>query len=202
MVAGRDRFFLSKSTQINSHVNKHHGNATDPVKLIKITRIRFCWLWKLHKNYVVWRAGAGGGGWRETTPISITRKKSAFSRNFELICGQTKKTHSQSTFNRVRTHLESPWKLQSVLGSPWISVLTLSNTDSQVSKRSKHRKTYQDKIAHVVEEPKKTDSRLFFCTRVESLKNWKCFLASPWKSLGFFVQKGYETCFNQYDVTG
>ena len=71
---------------------------------------------------------------------------------------------------RVRTHLESPWKslsfkikiqglespwkLQSALESPWISVLTLSNTDSQVSKRSKHRKTYQGKIAHVVEEPK------------------------------------------------
>ena len=44
MVAGRDRFFLSKSTQKNSHVNKHHGNVTEPVKLIKIIRIRFYWL--------------------------------------------------------------------------------------------------------------------------------------------------------------
>ena len=75
-----------------------------------------------------------------------------------------------NSIHRVRTHLESPWKslsfkikiqglespwkLQSALESPWISVLTLSNTDSQVSKRSKHRKTYQGKIAHVVEEPK------------------------------------------------
>ena len=132
------------------------------------------------------KGGGGGGGWRETTPISITRKKSAFSRNFELICGQTKKTHSQSTFNRVRTHLESPWKLQSVLESPWISVLTLSNTDSQVSKRSKHRKTYQDKTSHVVEEPKKTDSRLFFAVN-GVLEKWEM---CPWRSLNFLFKKG------------
>ena len=44
MVAARDRFFLSKSTPKNSHVNKHHGNVTDQVKLIKIVRIRFYWL--------------------------------------------------------------------------------------------------------------------------------------------------------------
>ena len=75
--------------------------------------------------------------------------------------------------------LESPWKLQSVLESPWISVLTLSNKDSQVSKRSKHRKTYQGKIAHVVEEPKKTDSRLFFALN-GVLEKWEM---SPWKSL-------------------
>ena len=75
--------------------------------------------------------------------------------------------------------LESPWKLQSALESPWISVLTLSNTDSQVSKRSKHRKTYQGKIAHVVEEPKKTDSRLFFALN-GVLEKWEM---SPWKSL-------------------
>ena len=98
-------------------------------------------------------------------------------------------------YYRVRTHLESPWKslsfkikiqglespwkLQSALESPWISVLTLSNTDSQVSKRSKHRKTYQGKIAHVVEEPKKTDSRLFFALN-GVLEKWEM---SPWKSL-------------------
>ena len=110
--------------------------------------------------------------------------------------------------NRVRTHLESPWKslsfkikiqglespwkLQSALESPWISVLTLSNTDSQVSKRSKHRKTYQGKIAHVVEEPKKTDSRLFFALN-GVLEKWEM---SPWKSLKFlefFVLKRVRT---------
>ena len=66
-----------------------------------------------------------------------------------------------------------------MLESPWISVLTLSNTDSQGSKRSKHRKTYQGKIAHVVEEPKKADSRLFFALN-GVLEKWEM---SPWKSL-------------------
>ena len=41
-------------------------------------------------------------------------------------------------------------------------VLTLSNPDSQVTKRSKHRKTFKDKVTHVVEELKKTNSSLFF----------------------------------------
>ena len=49
-----------------------------------------------------------------------------------------------------------------MLESPWISVLTLSNPDSQVTKRSKHRKTFKDKVTHVVEELKKTNSSLFF----------------------------------------
>ena len=114
-----------------------------------------------------------------------------------VVSGQivTRKWLTTSFKYRVRTHLESPWKslslkikiqglespwkLQSALESPWISVLTLSNTDSQVSKRSKHRKTYQGKIAHVVEEPKKTDSRLFFALN-GVLEKWEM---SPWKSL-------------------
>ena len=41
-------------------------------------------------------------------------------------------------------------------------MLTLSNPDSQVTKRSKHRKTFKDKVTHVVEELKKTNSSLFF----------------------------------------
>ena len=76
-----------------------------------------------------------------------------------------------------------------MLESPWISVLTLSNTDSQGSKRSKHRKTYQGKIAHVVEEPKKADSRLFFALN-GVLEKWEM---SPWKFLEFFVLKMVRT---------
>ena len=48
--------------------------------------------------------------------------------------------------------LESPWKLQLVLESPWISVLTLSNPDSQ----EPNMKDLQDKIAHAAVELKKT----------------------------------------------
>ena len=138
-------------------------------------------------------AGVGGGG-RETTPISITRKKIRVFEKLRADLWADKENTPQFTFNRVRTHLESPWKLQSVLGSPWISVLTLSNTDSQVSKRSKHRKTYQDKIAHVVEEQKKTDSRLFFALNgvLEKLEMF------PWKSLKIpwiFCSKRVRTLF-------
>ena len=43
--------------------------------------------------------------------------------------------------------LESPWKLQLVLESRWISVLTLSNPDPDVPNVKDH---LQDKIAHVV----------------------------------------------------
>ena len=43
-------------------------------------------------------------------------------------------------------------------------MLTLSNPESQVTKRSKHRKTFKDKVTHVVEELKRTNSSLFFCT--------------------------------------
>ena len=41
---------------------------------------------------------------------------------------------------------ESRWKYQSVLESPWISVLTLSDPDSQVPERNKHRKTFRIKL--------------------------------------------------------
>ena len=47
--------------------------------------------------------------------------------------------------------LESPWKLLSMLESPWISVLTLSNP-----KEKKQTDDIQVKIAHVVEKLKKT----------------------------------------------
>ena len=66
---------------------------------------------------------------------------------------------------------ESPWKLQSILESPWISVLTLSNPDSVPNT-----KDLQDKIAHVVVE---LNSR-HFLHWMESLKNGKCVLESPW----------------------
>ena len=102
--------------------------------------------------------------------------------------------------SRVRTHLERPWrsfdfeikiqglesswKLQSVVESPWISVLTLSNPDSQLHKKGKKQKDLQDEIAHVVEELKKIDSRLFFHW-MESLKVLE-------KSLKFLFKKGYK----------
>ena len=69
-------------------------------------------------------------------------------------------------------------------------MLTLSNTDSQVSKRSKHRKTYQDKIAHVVEEPKKTDSRLFFALNGVLEKIGNVSLKVLENSLDFLFKKG------------
>ena len=46
-----------------------------------------------------------------------------------------------------------PWKLQLVLESPWISVLTLSNPDSQVpnvEEKEQTQKNLQDKIANGV----------------------------------------------------
>ena len=86
--------------------------------------------------------------------------------------------------------LESPWKLQSVLESPGISVLTLSNPDSQVP----NMKDLQDKIAHVVVQLKKTKS--LFCTE------W-----SPWKMrnvslkvLEVFVQKRVRTVLRWYHL--
>ena len=53
-------------------------------------------------------------------------------------------------------------------------------------------KDLRDKSAHGVEELKKTDSRVFF-PWMESLKNGKCVLDSPWKVLEFFVQKRVRT---------
>ena len=80
---------------------------------------------------------------------------------------------------KLKIHgLESPWKLQSTLESPWISVLTLSNPDC-VS----NMKDLQDKIAHVVVE---LNSR-HFLHWMESLKNGKCVLESPWI---FYSKKG------------
>ena len=77
--------------------------------------------------------------------------------------------------------LENSWKLQSMLESPWILVLTLSHPDSQVAKRRQTQKHLQDKITHVVEELKKT------------FKNGKCVLESPWNVLEHFVQKRVRT---------
>ena len=75
--------------------------------------------------------------------------------------------------------LENSWKLQSMLESPWILVLTLSNPDSQVAKRRQSQKHLQDKITHVVEELKKTYSRLFFALN-GVLQKWEM---CSWKSL-------------------
>ena len=75
--------------------------------------------------------------------------------------------------------LENYWKLQSMLESPWILVLTLSNPDSQVAKRRQTQKHLQDKITHVAEELKKTYSRLFFALN-GVLQKWEM---CSWKSL-------------------
>ena len=40
-------------------------------------------------------------------------------------------------------------------------------------------KDLRDKITYVVEELKKTDSRVFFLYRMKSLKNGKCVLENP-----------------------
>ena len=53
-------------------------------------------------------AGVGGGGGRETTPISITRKKIRVFEKLRADLWADKENTPQFTFNRVRTHLESP----------------------------------------------------------------------------------------------
>ena len=130
--------------------------------------------------------GEGGGGGRNQSNLDNKKKNPRFRETSSWFVGrQRKHTPNLLLTGFARTFL-SPWKLQSVLESPWISVLTLSNTDSQVSKRSKHRKTYQDKTSHVVEEPKKTDSRLFFALN-GVLEKWEM---CPWRSLNFLFKKG------------
>ena len=52
-------------------------------------------------------------------------------------------------------------------------------------------KDLQDKIAHVVEELKKTDSRIFVALN-GVLEKWEM---CPWKSLNFFVQKKVRTLY-------
>ena len=86
--------------------------------------------------------------------------------------------------SRVRTHLESPWKLQSVLESPWISMLSITP-----KKKKRTRKDLRDKITRVVEELKQTKSQGSFSHWMESLKNGKCVLE---KSLNFLFKKGDE----------
>ena len=73
--------------------------------------------------------------------------------------------------------LKIPWKLQSVLEIPWISVLTLSNP----KEKEQPQKYLQYKIAHE-ELLKKT--RSFFCMHwMESLKNRNCALETEAKKV-------------------
>ena len=73
-------------------------------------------------------------------------------------------------FLNFLTDLKSPWKLQSVLEIPWISVRTLSSP----KEKEQPQKFLQYKIAHE-ELLKKTGA--FFCVHwMESLKNGKCAL--------------------------
>ena len=74
--------------------------------------------------------------------------------------------------------LENPWKLQSVLESLWISVLNLSNPDSQMPTRSKHWKTGQN-CWHCKRAKKKTHTQGFF--NIE-WSRWKMWNVSAWNS--------------------
>ena len=107
--------------------------------------------------------------------------------------------------NRVYTHLkspwkslnfkmkiqglESPWKLQWVLESPWISVLTLSNLDFHVPKRSKHAERPSNCSCCQTELKIDIHSSLFFASN-GVLEKWEM---CPWKVLEFFVQKRVQT---------
>ena len=60
-------------------------------------------------------------------------------------------------------------------------------------------KELQDKIAHVVNELKKTDSGLFFCTEWSwLLEKWKMF---PWKLLKFFAHNSILTLVFVHDLS-
>ena len=82
-----------------------------------------------------------------------------------------------------------PWKLQLVLESPWISVLSLSNPDSQVpnvEEKEETQKNLQGKIAHGVKIKKDIKSlALFFCTEWSPWTMEMC----PW----IFVPKKEQT---------
>ena len=88
--------------------------------------------------------------------------------------------------------LENPWKLQSVLESLWISVLNLSNPDSQMPTRSKHWKTGQN--CWHCKRAKKRHILKAFLTLNEVVEKWEmCPLEIPRKALEFFVQKRVRT---------
>ena len=84
--------------------------------------------------------------------------------------------------------LESPWKLQWVLESPWISVLTLSNLDFHVPKSSKRAERPSNCSCCQTELKKDIHSSLFLHW-MESLKNGKCVFE---KYLNFLFKKGYK----------
>ena len=85
--------------------------------------------------------------------------------------------------------LESPWKLQWVLESPWISVLTLSNLDFHVPKRSKRAERPSNCSCCQTELKIDIHSSLFFASN-GVLEKWEM---CPWKVLEFFVQKRVQT---------
>ena len=89
--------------------------------------------------------------------------------------------------SRVRTHVESPWNCSRC----W-EVLEFQCILVQVElpkERKQTQKDLRDKITHVVEELKKTDSRLFFALN-GGLDKWEiCTL----KSLNFMFKKRVPT---------
>ena len=94
------------------------------------------------------------------------------------------KSFGHLTLFRVCTLLESPWKLQSVLESPWISVLPLSKRDSRVAKLIKKEQTQIERPSgwncSCCPRTKNKDSRFFFCTEWSPWKVGNVFLKSPW----------------------
>ena len=68
--------------------------------------------------------------------------------------------------------------------------ITLSNPDSQVTERSKHRKTFRIKLLMCGRTGKDIDSGLLFALN-GILKKWEI---APSKSLNFLFKKGYKPC--------
>ena len=96
------------------------------------------------------------------------------------VCTYLKNPWQSLNFEISVQDLESLWKLQSVLESPWISVLALSNPDSQVTKRSKHKKTFRIKLLMLWKNLKWYRLKALFCTKWSPWKMGNVSLKCPW----------------------
>ena len=92
--------------------------------------------------------------------------------------------------SRVRTHLESPWNCSRCWEVLEFQCYLYYSSSRTPKEKKQTQKVLRDKITHVVEELKKTDSRLFFALN-GVLDKWEiCTL----KSLNFMFKKGYQPC--------